>query len=99
LIENHLNKGESMNIQGFLNTIGSRIVGSPRTTVGGGVLGGLLALAIGKLETMSGCHFQEAFAGMDWAQLIGYIVTQGFGMIVTDSHKTVPTGVPTAPAA
>jgi hypothetical protein len=89
-----------VNIQGFLNTIGSRIVGNPRTTVGGGISGVLFAILVEKLETMSGCHFTEAFAGLDWMQLAGFVFAQGFGMLVTDSHKVVPTGsVPVSPAS
>lgn len=92
-----------MNIQGFLNTIGSRLIGSPRTTVGGGIAGMIFAMLIGKLESMSGCHFQEAFAGIDWGELAGYLFGQIFGIIVTDSSKVVATkgseGVLTTPTS
>lgn len=60
-----------------------------KTTVGGGVLGLVGASLISKLEESTGCHFQEAFAGIDWVQIIVYILTQIFGIITTDANKKI----------
>jgi len=88
-----------VNISNFLNTLGDRLIKNYRTSVGGGIAGMIFAIFIGKLEEMSGCHFATAFANVDWGQLAGYLFGQAFGLIVTDSHKTVSTSTapPTAP--
>jgi hypothetical protein len=73
----------------FIGSLGKRAKDSKHTTIGGGVAGVAFAALIGQLETASGCHFQEAFAGMDWLQVAGYVFMQSFGAISTDAKKTV----------
>lgn len=60
-----------------------------KTTLGGGVLGLVSASLINKLEESTGCHFQEAFAGIDWVQIIVYVLMQIFGAITTDANKKI----------
>jgi hypothetical protein len=73
----------------FIGSLKTRAVDSKNTTVGGGVLGiGVMAL-IGQLELASGCKFQEAFMGLDWAQVISGVAIAIFGAMTTDAKKTV----------
>lgn len=73
----------------FIGSLKPRAVDNKNTTIGGGVVGIALAALIGQLETASGCHFQEAFAGIDWMQIIGGVTTAVFGAMMTDAKKTV----------
>lgn len=74
----------------FIKSIKVRTIENKNTTVGGGVAGVMFAAIIKQIETASGCHFAEAFAGIDWMQIIGYAVMQGYGAMVTDGNKTIP---------
>lgn len=71
----------------LLQSIMYRVKGNPRTTVGGGVIGLVIAALISQIEEASGCHFAQAFDGVDWAQIIGFGVVQLFGALVTDGDK------------
>lgn len=73
----------------LIGSLKKRAVDSKHTTIGGGALGLALAAVIGQIEAASGCHFQEAFMGIDWMQVAGYTVMQVFGAITTDGNKTV----------
>lgn len=73
----------------LIGSLKKRVVNSKNTTIGGGVAGVALVALIGQLEAASGCHFKEAFMGMDWMQVAGYVVMQVFGAITTDGNKTV----------
>jgi hypothetical protein len=73
----------------FIGSLKKRTVDNKNTTIGGGVVGIAFAALIGQIETASGCHFQEAFAGMDWVQVAGYVMIQAFGAMTTDGKKTV----------
>ncbi len=72
----------------FLKSIPFR-VRNWKTTIGGGVLGVIGAALVGHLEQATGCHFQEAFAGIDWVQLLVFILSQIFGALTTDADKKV----------
>jgi intracellular septation protein A len=73
----------------LLGTLKPRVVDNRNTTIGGGVLGlGLMAL-IAQVETATGCHFKEAFMGLDWMQIISGTAVAVFGALTTDAHKTV----------
>lgn len=76
-------------ILSFIGSLKARAVGSKNTTIGGGIAGVALAALIGQLEVASGCHFKEAFAGIDWLQIAGFVFSQTFGVMVTDSNKIV----------
>lgn len=74
----------------IIDNVKFRVFGNLKTTLGGGtVLGVVFAALISKLEDMSGCRFREAFAGLDWGQLTGFLVVQMFGAFVTDGNKKV----------
>ena len=73
----------------FVGSLGARAKDNKNTTIGGGIGGVALAALIGQLETATGCHFKEAFMGIDWMQIIGYVLVQTFGAISTDAKKTV----------
>lgn len=75
----------------ILKSLKFRIFDNLWTTLGGGTVGGgIVAIIIGKLEEMTGCHFSTAFANVDWGQLFGFVAMQVFGMLVTDGNKVVP---------
>lgn len=76
-------------IMEFFGTVKARTVDNKNTTIGGGVAGIALMAAIGQLETATGCHFKEAFAGIDWMQVLGGVSTAVFGALMTDGNKTV----------
>lgn len=76
-------------ILSFMSSLKARTVENKNTTIGGGVAGIAFAALIGQLETATGCHFAEAFAGLDWAQIAGFVFAQTFGAMVTDGKKTV----------
>lgn len=82
-----------MNIIGkiieFIGSLKTRTVNNPNTTAGGIGIGVVLAALVGQLETSTGCHFQEAFAGIDWMQVIIGTASVVFGASVTDAKKTV----------
>lgn len=73
----------------FVGSLKTRTVNNPHTTVGGITSGVLLAALIGQIETATGCHFQEAFAGIDWIQVLVGTASVVFGASVTDAKKTV----------
>jgi len=73
----------------FFGSLKQRTVDNKNTTIGGGLAGVAFAALISQLETATGCHFQEAFAGLDWAQIAGYVAMQAFGAMTTDGAKTV----------
>lgn len=73
----------------FIKSLKARIMTSKNTTIGGGVVGIAFAALIGKLEEVSGCKFQEAFVGIDWMQIAGFVFSQVFGALMTDSTKTI----------
>lgn len=73
----------------FLSTVKPRALDNKNTTIGGGVVGLLFAAMIGQIETATGCHFKEAFAGIDWLQVTGFAFSQVFGAMMTDAKKTV----------
>lgn len=66
-----------------------RILKNKNTTIGGGVLGVVVASIFAKLEEMSGCKFSVAFANIDWGQLFIFGIMQLFGAFVTDADKIV----------
>lgn len=73
----------------FIGSLGKRVKNNKHTTIGGGIAGVALAALIGQLETATGCHFKEAFMGVDWLQVISYVFVQSFGAVSTDAKKTV----------
>lgn len=77
----------------LFKTSKERTVNNKATTVAGGVGGVIMAGLIGKLEEMSGCHFVEAFANIDWIQLAVFGYSLVAGALTTDANKTV--SVPT----
>ncbi|MEM4360111.1 MAG: hypothetical protein QXT45_06245 [Candidatus Bilamarchaeaceae archaeon] len=60
-----------------------------KTTVGGGVLGVIGAGILGKIEEQTGCHFASVFGSIDWGQIIIFVLSQLFGLFVTDGDKKV----------
>ena len=76
-------------IIGVIGSFKTRTVDSPHTTVGGIGVGVLLAALIGQIETATGCHFKEAFVGLDWIQILVGAASVVFGSVVTDAKKTV----------
>lgn len=73
----------------FVKTIKTRAVDNKNTTIGGGIVGIVAAAAIGQIEQASGCHFQEAFMGMDWIQVAVLTMSQAMGALTTDANKTI----------
>lgn len=73
----------------FVKTIKIRAVDNKNTTIGGGVVGIVLAALVGQIEQASGCHFQEAFMGMDWIQVAVLTMSQAMGALTTDANKTI----------
>src|SRR5688500_7487633 len=73
----------------FFKSIVSRVAGNRTTTVGGGVFGVAIAAAIGYLEELTGCKFAVAFGNLDYAQLIGFTISQVFGALMTDANKSL----------
>jgi hypothetical protein len=73
----------------FIGSLKSRAFGNLNTTMGGGVVGVGLAALIGQLEAATGCHFQTAFANIDWLQIAGFVFSQSFGAMMTDANKTI----------
>ncbi len=76
-------------IIGVIGSLKTRTVESPHTTAGGIGAGVLLAALVGQIETATGCHFKEAFVGLDWIQILVGTASVVFGASVTDAKKTV----------
>jgi hypothetical protein len=75
-------------IVNFLKTIPFRIA-NWKTTFGGSVLGVVGAGIMQKIEEQTGCHIGEVFMGIDWAQILIFILSQLFGLLTTDANKKV----------
>lgn len=73
----------------FIGSLKTRTVNNPHTTAGGATIGVLLAALVGQIETATGCHFQEAFVGLDWIQIMVGAASVVFGASVTDAKKMV----------
>jgi hypothetical protein len=72
-----------------LSSLKMRTIGSPNTTIGGGVFGIVAAALFFKIEEMTGCHFATAFGNIDWGQLFVYGMSQIVGALTTDGDKTI----------
>lgn len=76
-------------LSGILKTSKERAIKNPGTTIGGGVLGVVVAALVGYLEEQAGCKFSVAFANIDWLQLVVFVLAQTQGALSTDANKTV----------
>ncbi len=76
-------------INNLINKFVFRFFNNPKTTIGGGVVGVAAAALVGGLEEQLGCKFSEAFLGIDWIQIIIFVITQVFGALTTDANKRV----------